>query len=187
VSQHTAMQKPPMEKSDEANPEQLDMAREQGDTYLKALKKMANHEADDGGMKPAGDYVVAYAVESAEGMYQTRNGELEWQEPQSENVHVEVSVRDAADNRFIPGLTVYATVIDADDNVIGRHEQPFLWHPWLYHYGRNWEVPGDGIYKLRVEIEAPKFGRHDKKNGRRFAENVTVEFDDVKIEAGQKK
>ncbi|MCL4302561.1 MAG: iron transporter [Anaerolineae bacterium] len=95
-------------------------------------------------------------------------------------------VRDAADGRFIPGLTVYATLLDSAGREIGTHQQPFLWHPWLYHYGRNWHVPGDGQYTLRVRVEAPDFMRHDKINGQRFATPVTVEFDGVKIETGQK-
>lgn len=178
---------PPMLKSDEADDKQLDMARAQGDAYQRTLKHMATEEADDGGEQAAGDYIVAYAVESAEGMYALKDGQLEWQAPTTENVHVEVSVRDAADNRFIPGLSVFATLIDPQGKVVATHRQPFLWHPWLYHYGRNWEVPGDGEYTLRVRIDPPTFMRHDSKNGRRYAQQVEVEFKGVKIETGQKK
>ncbi len=177
---------PPMKKSDEAKPEQLDMARAQGETYLKALTHMAKEEADDGGEKKAGNYVVAYAVESAEGMYMLEDGELTWQEPEQENCHIEISVRDGADNRFIPGLKVTVTVEDKDGKKIGKNKQDFIWHPWLYHYGRNWKVPGDGKYTLRVHIEAPKFMRHDKKNGKRYAEDVEVTFEGVHIKTGQK-
>ncbi len=179
--------KPPMVSSDEANERQLEMARAQGEAYQHALNHMATKEAHDGGEQPAGDYIVAYAVESAEGMYALNDGKLEWQAPTSENVHVEVSVRDAADNRFIPGLNVFATLIDPDGNTIATHQQPFLWHPWLYHYGRNWEVPGDGEYTLRVRIDPPTFMRHDSKNGLRYTDRVEVEFKNVKIETGQKK
>lgn len=182
----TKAHQPPMEASDEAKKPQLDLARKQGDAFNNALMEMAQNEAHDGGTKRAGDYIVAYAVESAEGMYHLKDGELEWQEPTNENVHVEVAVQDGADKRFIPGLTVHATLIDPDGNEVGTHQQPFLWHPWLYHYGRNWHVPQDGTYTLRVKIEAPDFGRHDKKNGKRFAEDVTVEFTNVAIKTGQK-
>ena len=119
-------------------------------------------------------------------MYELRDGRLEWQDPQSENLHVEVAVRDRADGRFVPGLTVHATLIDAAGREVGTHRQPFLWHPWLYHYGRNWEVPGDGSYRLRVRIEPPEFARHDKINGRRYAEPVEVEFPNVRVETGRK-
>jgi Uncharacterized protein probably involved in high-affinity Fe2+ transport len=175
-----------MQESDEATPEQLNLAKEQGRALQQALDHMVNKEAHDGGEIRAGDYRIGYAVERAEGMYHMRDGKLEWEEPDEENVHVEVSVRDGADGRFVPGLNVYATLIDDDGNEVGTHQQPFLWHPWLYHYGRNWQVPGDGEYTIRVHIEPPEFGRHDKKNGNRFAEPVEVEFTGVKIKTGKK-
>ena len=172
---------PPMEKSDEAKYLELDMARAQGEKYVKALEHMANEVADDGGETRAGDYIIAYAIEGPEGMYHLEDGKLAWQEPEGKNIHVEVSVRDGADHRFIPALTVYATLTGPDGKEVGRHQQPFLWHPWLYHYGRNWKVPTEGDYTLKVEIEAPEFMRHDKKNGKRFSERVEVEFKRVKI------
>jgi hypothetical protein len=64
--------------------------------------------------------------------------------------------------------------------------QPFLWHPWLYHHGLNWKLPGDGAYIIRVLVEPPDFMRHDKINGRRYAEPVEVEFRNVQIRTGQK-
>ncbi len=45
---------------------------------------------------------------------------------------------------FRPGLTVRATLVDNSGNEVGTHGQPFLWHPWLCHCGRNWTVPGEG-------------------------------------------
>jgi hypothetical protein len=182
----TKSKTPPMKESDEAKPEQLDMARDQGEAYLTALKHMAKEEADSGGEKMAGNYVVAYAIEKAEGMYKLSQKELKWQEPGKKNCHIEISVRDGADNRFIPNLNISVTVVDENDEEIGTHKQEFLWHPWLYHYGRNWQVPKDGKYTLKVKIEAPKFMRHDKKNGLRYAEDVEVVFEGVKIKTGQK-
>lgn len=176
---------PPMEQSDEATKEQLEMAREQGRAAGKALNHMLNEVADDGGEKTAGDYLVSYAIEEAEGMYYLRDGELQWHEPDGENVHIEVGVRDASDGRLIPGLNVRVRLFDSDGHEVGHHRQPFLWHPWLFHYGRNWQVPGDGEYRMEIHIEAATFPRHDKKNGRRFAEDVQVEFSSVRIETGQ--
>lgn len=177
---------PPMQPSDEAKEEQLRLAREQGDAYQQALEHMTQKEAH-GAQKRAGEYLVGYAVEDAEGMYHSQDAHLMWQEPQNENVHIEITVQDGADRRFIPGLTVHVTVLSSNEEEFGTHQQPFLWHPWLFHYGRNWKVPGDGTYTLRVRIEAPDFMRHDKTNGKRFAEAVEVEFTNVKIETGQKK
>ncbi|MGH2350517.1 MAG: iron transporter [Chloroflexota bacterium] len=185
MSQATAPQQPPQRASDEANEGQLRLARAQGEAFQMAVQNMITAEAR-GAAQRAGDYLVGYAVEQAEGMYHLEDGELRWHDPTEENVHVEVVVQDGADGRFVPSLTVYATLLDGTGQEIGTHQQPFIWHPWLYHYGRNWRVPRDGEYTLRVRIEAPDFMRHDKANGRRFATPVEVEFAGVKLETGQK-
>lgn len=177
---------PPMDaNTDEADERQLQLAREQGEAYGRALEHMATSVAVDGGRERVGDYVIGYAVEEAEGMYEWDDGELVWREPGDDNLHVEVAVCDAADGRFIPGLEVWATVVDADGREHGTHRLPMLWHPMIYHYGRNWKVPGDGVYRLRVRVEPPRFMRHDDVNGRRFCDPAEVEFADVKVEAGQ--
>ncbi len=99
---------------------------------------------------------------------------------------MEVAVRDAADGRFIPGLEVTVTLRDQAERELGTAIQPFLWHPWLYHYGRNWQVPREGTYTVRVHIEPPTFHRHDHENGLRYTEPVDVDFD-VEIQPGQKR
>lgn len=176
---------PPMKASDEATLEQLELAKRQGEALGMAVQQMTQQEAH-GEERVAGDYLIGYAVEDAEGMYMLQAGELVWYDPREENAHIEISVRDAADGRFIPGLTVRLSVFDSDDNEVGTHIQPFIWHPWLYHYGRNWVLPGDGLYTFHVYIEAPDFPRHDRANGRRYAESVEIEFTGVQIETGQK-
>lgn len=186
MAQTPTRQKPLMEPSDQATEKHVRLAVNQGAAFERALTAMTMEKAP-GAEKRAGDYIVGYAVERAEGLYHLRNGQLHWDERKEENAHIEVVVRDASDGRFIPGLTVYATLIDSAGNDVGTHQQPFLWHPWLYHYGRNWQVPADGTYTIRLRIEAPEFGRHDKINGQRYGEPVEVEFTDVRIQTGQKK
>jgi hypothetical protein len=63
---------------------------------------------------------------------------------------------------------------------------PFLWHPYLYHYGTNAKVPGEGPYTVRVQIQAPTFMRHDPVNGKRYAEPVRVVFEDRRFTPGRK-
>ena len=55
----------------------------------------------------------------------------------------------------------------------------------IYHYGRNWTVPADGEYTLKVHIDPPTFMRHDEINGDRFADPVDVTFEGVKVQRGQ--
>jgi len=176
---------PPMDpRTSEASDQQLKLAREQGDAYGRALEHMTTVVADDGGEQVQGHYRIGYAIEKAEGMYAWQDGELIWHAPEDENVHVEVSVRDAADGRFIPAVRVTATLVDPDSNDVGTHEQPLLWHPMIYHYGRNWRVPSDGDYTLRVRVDPPSWMRHDEVNGRRFCAPAEVEFAGVRVRRG---
>ena len=101
------------------------------------------------------------------------------------NCHLEVSVSDDDDHRFIPGLDVEATLVAEDGETVGPFTVPFLWHPGLYHYGTNIKVPGDGTYDVKVKIAPPRFARHDKTNGKRYADPVEVEFPEVDIETGR--
>lgn len=178
-------QTPPMDPdTSEATSRQLDLARAQGDAYGAALRHMTQQVAHDGGEQRAGDYDIGFAVEEAEGMYAWVDGALEWRAPTRENAHVEVSVRDAADGRFVPGLTVFVSLTTSDGVLVGTHRQPMLWHPMLYHYGRNWELPGDGSYTMLVRVQPPEFMRHDEVNGLRFVHPVEVEFTGVRIRTG---
>jgi hypothetical protein len=169
----------------EADRQQLDLARAQGEAYGRALTHMAESVADSGDVREAGGYTVGYAVEEAEGMYGWVGDGLRWQEPDGENLHLEVSVRDRADGRFVPGLRVNATLAASGGDAIGPVELPLLWHPMIYHYGRNLRVPEDQTYTLTVQIDPPTFSRHDEVNGRRFTEPVEVQFRHVELGHGQ--
>jgi hypothetical protein len=79
---------------------------------------------------------------------------------------------------------VLATLIEGSGAEVGTYEQPMLWHPMLYHYGRNWRIPADGTYTLRVHIDPAPFMRHDRVNGRRFTEPVDCQFTGVEISTG---
>lgn len=175
-----------MKPSEEATSRQLELARAAGNAYHDALSYMIGEVADTGAIKEADDYAVAFAQEKAEGLYLLQeDGELAWVEPGEENCHIEIAVCDRADGRFIPGLDVTLTLTSAGGERIGPFEMPFLWHPGLYHYGRDIRIPGEGEYTLTVAIAAPRFPRHDKVNGRRYARDVTVEFPDVYLTTGQ--
>lgn len=179
------MSNPPTKPSDEATREQLDLARKEGAAYQEALRYMIEKVVEQGGMQEAGDYLIAFAQEKAEGMYHLGgNGELTWAEPDGENCHLEIAVCDKADQRFIPGLDIEATLVSEAGERIGPFAVPFLWHPGLYHYGRNITLPGSGTYTLRIRISPPDFGRHDKTNGARYARPVETEFKQVQLKTG---
>lgn len=183
---NTANPWPPSQASDEADQSQLEMAKAEGNAYQKSLDYMVNDVADVGGKKRAGDYLVGFAQERAEGMYQLQGeGQLEWAAAGDENCHLEVSVSDATDGRFIPYLTVWATLTPEAGEAVGPTEIPFVWHPGVYHYGKNLKVPGDGRYTLQLRIDPPTFMRHDKVNGERYAETAEVTFEGVQVKTGK--
>ena len=175
----------PLITSNEGDERGLALGRAEGQAFGRTLKHMLEDVADGGREIESGDYLIAYAVEKAEGMYAPKDGGLEWQAPSDENIHIEVSVRDRADGRLIPGLDIDVTVIDESGKQVGTHRHPLLWHPYLYHYGRNWVVPSNGTYSLRVRFPAPQFHRHDKVNGKRFAQGADITFEDVELKTGR--
>lgn len=171
--------------SDEADKQQLELAQKAGRAYREALDYMIDEVADNGAVQPGGDYLVAIAQERAEGMYHLKGEELVWEEPDEENCHLEVGVADSFDQRFIPGLEIKATVSKAGGETVAQFDVPFLWHPGLYHYGRNIKIPASGKYDVTVEIAPPKFMRHDQTNGKRYAKPVRVTFKDFEMSTGQ--
>jgi uncharacterized protein involved in high-affinity Fe2+ transport len=183
----TPPQDPPMRESNEAEPDQLEVARAEGDAYGRALRAM--DEESGATLQRAGQYVVAFVQEEAEGMYALEDGGLVWREaPKAANAHLEIAVADAADGRFVPGLDVTLALVEESDGEreLFVTEMPFLWHPFLYHYGRNVRVPGEGPYTVRVRIEPPRFMRHDPVNGKRYAQPVDVVFAHQRFELGRK-
>lgn len=175
---------PPMRPSNEATDDQLTVARRQGDAYGDALTAMADE--DGAVVTHAGDYLIAFVNEEAEGMYQRDNDRLVWREAAPEaTVHLEVAVADSTDGRFVPGLSVHIQV-EQDGRTLISTALPFLWHPFLHHYGGNATLPGTGPYDVTVRIDAPDFMRHDPINGRRYAEPVTARFDKVEFASGRK-
>jgi hypothetical protein len=171
--------------SEESSITEIGVAKAEGAAYGGALKYLTTVEASDSGERAVGDYIVAYSVEEAEGLYHFVNGRLEWHEAQQENCHLEIAVRNAADGRFVPYLSITATLQDENGSEIGTYLMPFLWHPWIYHYGRNWVIPHDGKYHLFIHIDPPQFSRHDRVNGHRFLESVEIRFE-IDIKTGRK-
>ena len=175
---------PPMQASNEAEPEQLDIARAQGDTYGQALHAM--DEESGAVTQRAGDYLVAFVQENAEGMYELQDGRLVWREaPEEANAHLEIAVADAADGRFVPGLDITLALLEGERELFTTN-MPFLWHPYLYHYGTNARVPGEGPYNVRVSIGPPAFMRHDPVNGKRYEQPVQLTFEDRRFKPGRK-
>ncbi len=147
----TQAARPPQTPSAEGKEKHLPLANEQGDAYLEAIDTLATKVAEVGSRQPAGEFLVALAVEK----------------PEEENAHLEIAVLDGADRRFVPGLSVRLTIRAGDGTDVGAFELPFLWHPWVYHHGKNVMLPGDGRSTFGVHIDIPTFPRSEVPRGAR--------------------
>lgn len=80
-------------RSEEADERGLALARREGKAFGETLRHMIAEVAENGREVECGDYLVGFAIEKAEGLYEFEDGALQWHEPQGKNVHIEVSVR----------------------------------------------------------------------------------------------
>ncbi len=159
------------------------LAEDQGKAYSAALDYMKS--IDNHAEKEVDDYIISLASEEAEGTYQLQGGELQWNTPEKDkNTHLEIVVRDKKDKRFIPGLKIKGKVYDDQDNLIIDTDFPFLWHPFLLHYGAFFKIPKSGKYRVQVEIPAPTFHRHDEIKGKRYEKDVKVDIE-IEMETGR--
>jgi hypothetical protein len=169
---------------DERKQEQL--AADQGKAYeasydmLMAEDPHAETEVDD--------YRITASFEPAEGMYgMGPDGSLRWETPRDgNNQHFEVIVRDRHDGRFLPQLEIHLRVLDGGRKQAAEMTVPFIWHPFVFHYGIDGQIPSEGDYTAQVTIPAPRFHRHDEVRGRRYQRDVTVQLGPVHLKPGTK-
>lgn len=177
--------KPPLSEAEAA---QAGLARAIGESYGRALRALAK-EAHDLKDRRDGAWDVAVAEEDAEGWWAPQaNRQLRFTfGPGHPNAHLEVLPRDAKTGRFVPSLAVSVRLIPEHGRPVGAKAEPFMWHPWLYHYGENWRVPRSGLYRVKVHLDPPSYPLYGRSLGPDLAHSVDLEFDDVRVETGRKK
>ena len=167
------------------------LARIQGDAVADALYTMLHGVAVFGAEQRSGDYLVAFADEFAETFWKKHGDDLRYaleeEESNAHNAHVEVGVRDARTGRFLPGLNVRVTVTAPDGHRAGSSAVALMWHPWLYHYGMNWRIPGaSDHYTVQVHADPPSWRRYGRESGSLFAQPIDLDFTSVRFRTGQK-
>lgn len=168
------------------NETKIKLAEQQGSAFQEAvdyLKEIVAGYQE----QVVDDYIVTVCAEEAEGMYHLEDGELTWEDPaEGLNAHLEIIIQDADDKRFIPQLDVVATLYSEDQEMEQEKQHPFLWHPYVFHYGANWKIPKEGNYSVEVKISAPRFHRHDVVKGKKYPRQVTLHFGNLKMETDRK-
>ncbi|GJG86119.1 hypothetical protein tb265_13000 [Gemmatimonadetes bacterium T265] len=171
------------------------LALDEGAALARSLNEMANNVAVSGAQARAGEYTTYVAFERAEGYWEphgrTPDGiglryTIEADESAARNAHLEVGVRDTLTGRFLPVGQPRVTVLDARGRAVGTFSPPFIWHPWIHHYGMNLRVPRSGRYAMVVHADPPAYRRYGPLADRLFAGPVDAEVPNLKIVTGQK-
>jgi hypothetical protein len=134
--------------------EGMRLAQAQGRAETAAVDWVLANSGPLVGDTPAGEFRVAFTVTPAEGWWdKAGGGKLVWHEAPANNVHLRIFVLNLADGRLVPGLSLRATLIDANGNEQAAPVD-FGWYPLINAYGGNLPLAADSSYTLRVAIAA---------------------------------
>lgn len=154
---------------------QEEVSKKLGDLLLAA--QMAHIEDLPHSMKRIDDFIITVAVENSIGNYVKEGSELDWQDPEKYGMqHFEVIIIDRDDKKFVPYLDVKVRIFDNNHALVTETEAPFMWHPFVSHYGFDVSIPDDGEYYAEVTIKSPEFARMHKSHGKKYSENITVKM-----------
>ena len=169
--------------------EALELATSEGNAIDRPLADLMRNPDASGSQVRSGAYRIAVVVQRARGDWEVRDGKLIFIEPDSAIgpiAHMDVIVRDAASGRLVPRLSVRATILDSRRRVIDTYTMPFMWHPWMSHYGLNVPVPGKGRYTVRVRAEAPAFRRYGSLALGKFNKAIDADVRGVRFVTAEK-
>ncbi len=150
----TPVRSPDAAQNSRGTPERIRLAKQQGTADTAVLDWVLANSGPIKGDARAGQMRIAFSITPAEGWWdKAGNNRLAWHEAPDDALHLRVFVLDLVDGRTVPGLTIRATLIDANGN-----EQPaalaFGWYPLINAYGGNVAMDTDGLYTLRVTVDA---------------------------------
>lgn len=136
------------------------------------------------GHKIEDDYLVAYFVEPARMLQYYDNGELVVERPQDKNAYIGIAVHHEGTLHFLSQLTVTVKVLDRFNKLIGEKKHFYHARPNLHNYGRNWALPGDGMYTLKVHIEVSEKQSREMAKYKISPGSVDIDFHNVMIHTG---
>jgi len=156
------------------------LAQEQGKADSAVLDwVLANSGPVKGDMR-AGELRIAFTVTPAEGWWdKAGSGQLTWHAAPAGNVHLRIFVVDASDGRLVPGLSLRATLVDANGNEQSAPAD-FGWYPLLNAYGGNVPIDADSDYALRVAVD-PVLPQNRLSQDERLTHATIAEFPPVTI------
>ena len=165
--------------TNETTSQQLQFAKDQGKAAEEALHYLINHA--EGAEMSAGSYQIGFVVEQPKDWYKVEDGNDNFYSADG-NIFLSIAVRDGYDGRIVPGLEVKAQLLKPDSTVVVEKQLNFGIHPLLNRYGANFDLPEDGNYIVKIEVEPARFWRHDPVNGDRYTGKAVAIFDQRQLE-----
>ena len=159
--------------------EQLRLARQQGQADTAVLDWVLANSGPLKGDARAEQMRIAFTITPAEGWWdKAGSGKLAWHQAPDDNVHLRIFILDLVDGRIIPGLSVRATLTDANGN---EQSAPvdFGWYPLMNAYGGNLPLDTNSSYTLRVTVDPLQ---RVNSSGNRFERTTVAVFPPVQIE-----
>jgi len=160
--------------------ELLRLAQQQGKADTAIVDWVLANSGPLKGDTRAGELRIAFTITPAEGWWdKAGGGKLAWHDAPDGNVHLRIFILDLADGRLAPGLSVRATLVDANGN---EQSVPadFGWYPLINAYGGNIPMDTDSSYTLRVSVDALQ-PHHVFAVSEHFAHAINTEFPPVQI------
>ena len=157
----------------------VDLSRQEGTAVASSFLTALRGDPANGSQRRSGGYTVTVLLRRAQGVWISRDDKLVYKPPNSSVGpvnHMEISIRDVTTGRLVPDLNVRATILESRRKEIDTYAVPFMWHPWMNHYGLNVAVPGKGSYIIRVRADAPSFRRYGSSALTKFNRPVDVEL-----------
>jgi uncharacterized protein involved in high-affinity Fe2+ transport len=184
VSSVTPPVTPPFQESDEVTSAQLERALDEGKAVRREVEWVEREQSVASGEMAAGEYLVTYVITPADDYYDLEAAQSKLPAHHTTvlpgSAQVAVVIRDAADGRMVPGLTVHATLRSESAGRESIAALPYGWHPVLNRYSENMMLP-DNPFTLTLRIDTPNFRRHDRVNGDRFKRDVTARFTHITV------
>ncbi len=180
VESHAVGGEPENTSGGSSTEKQLHLAEQQGRADAALLDwTLENSGALKGDLR-TGELRIAFTVTAAEGWWDKAAGnQLAWHDAPEDSFHLRIFVLDQVDGRFVPGLALHVTLIDANGNEQSAPAD-FGWYPLINAYGGNVLLDNDSSYTIRVTVE-PLLQHHVFAPGVRFERATTAEFPPVRI------
>ncbi len=117
-------------------------------------------DAELAGEQVVNDLRIGFIIENAEEFWIKNETELVLQSTENKTHHLEIVLRDYSTKRMIPYAQITLTVENEDGSWKETKQLEPVWAEFI-HYGNNYNLPSDGKYIAKVQINHEDLAHHE--------------------------